>query len=264
MLHCAARPAEAGTKSRALSRVNDEEVGRVARPVKGKAKKSVAELEYVDGKLPLPAPRKSVLTARPSVSSVASESSLGSVESSARPRPSLYKKYTRVGANADFTAEPMPDLDAIASTHALPNKVSRTSAPYHNKVVARGPSATSVGLHRFEGLQGLADKRTGDREAYTLDELDFEMLEEFWEECCNKCGSLKKAFNRLDVGLNARIRKREFKTVGDPEHLNCKWLQEHFLHIFWLLDTNEDSILRFDEFNGERLKPATPVPPDAS
>merc|ERR1712232_270288 len=98
----------------------------------------------------------------------------------------------------------------------------------------------------------------GDREAYTPDDLDLEMCLEFWEECRRKCGSLKKAFNQLDVELNSRIKKREFKTVGDPDQLNCKWLQEHYLHVYWLLDTNEDGIMRYDEFSGERLKGTLP------
>lgn len=235
----------------------------MARPVKSNARKSVAELEYVDGKLPLPAPR-SILAARPSLSSVASDSSLGSVESSRRPRSSLHKRCTRVGENATFTMESMPNLDSTEPPRAPPRKGTYTSGFDCRSPADRDPSTSTFDPHSFEGLQGLAAKQTGNREEYTLDALDLQMLKGFWEECCSKCGNLKNAFNQLDVELNARIRKREFKTVGNAEHLNCKWLREHFAHIFWLLDSNEDGILRFDEFNGERLKLGTPSSPGAN
>lgn len=232
-----------GTKSRAVSNANDVDVGRVARPVKDSNRKSVAELDFVDGKVPLPAPKKSILTPRPSASVLPAT------------EPALRSE----------AAQPPSKRDSRVPGSSRASRVARTVA---ENAAAEEDSAAPVaipsGPHRFEGLEGLAGKRKGDRVDYTLDELDLEMCEEFWEECRRKCGSLKKAFNKLDVELNARIKKREFKTVGDTEHLNCKWMQEHFAHIFWLLDTNEDGIMRYEEFNGERLKLAMPVSPGSN
>lgn len=197
--------------------------------MKANSRKSVADLEFVDGKVPLPTPKRATLTPRPSVAVAGAEAAAA-----------------EAGPEAGAASEPRRASRAQG--------LSARDTAAEDEEAREGPDAP----HRFEGLQGLAEKRAGNREDYTLDDLDLEMCEEFWEECQRTCGSLKKAFNRLDVELNARIKRKEFKTVGDFDNLNCKWLQQHNMHIFWLLDTNEDGIVRYEEFNGERLKLAMP------
>mmetsp|Transcript_10824 Transcript_10824/g.20155 ORF Transcript_10824/g.20155 Transcript_10824/m.20155 type:complete len:179 (-) Transcript_10824:27-563(-) len=114
---------------------------------------------------------------------------------------------------------------------------------------------------RRRRLEAITDyNRCAQRMKYEITDDDWDMIEEFWEECRSLHGSCQQAFSSVGVrqlgrvasGRVHRVSKKEFGEWANITQL--VWLKMHHRHLFYLLDLDEDDFLTFEEFSGAQLK----------